>query len=88
VTYRWDLLGYINALRQERFALLQRTLQIDILDLLTQIRPRVYHPDKPILDLQVDVGALHDILFEYAQGFDFERCTATDPKKEGQLCTR
>lgn len=67
-----DLLGQVDRLDDGDVALLDRALEVDVLDLLAQVRRRADQPDVPVLDLEVDVGAVDDGLLDLALGFDRE----------------
>ena len=64
----WDLLGQGNLLIDGRFALLDGALKVDVLNLLAEVGLLVDERDKPVLDLQVHLGALGDVLREVALG--------------------
>jgi len=67
---RWDLLGEVDRLGDRDNALLNRTLEVDVLDLLAQVRLGVHQPDQTILDLKVDVCALVDGLVDGSDSLD------------------
>lgn len=71
----WDLLGQIDILLNLNIAFVQRALQIDILDRVTQIGGLLDDRDEPVLDLKVDFGAFLDFLIELAGGGD-SQCLA------------
>lgn len=80
ITYRRDLLGQLNILCESHFALLQRTVQVDIFDLLTEVCFLVDQADQAILDLQENLGTLLDLLAEGTLGDDGEVLTTIVPK--------
>lgn len=49
-TYRWDLLGDVDGLGNGQLALLDRTLEIDVFDLLAQAGLGADEADQAILD--------------------------------------
>jgi hypothetical protein len=57
-------------------ALLDGAVEVDVLDLLAQIGRRGDEPDVTVLDLEVDVGAVQNVLLDGAGGFDPEGFTA------------
>ena len=65
---RRDLFRQINLLRQCRLALLDRTLEVDVLDGVAEIGGLFDDGDQAVFDLQVDFGALRDVLGEGAFG--------------------
>jgi hypothetical protein len=68
----WDLLWQLNLLRDGGPALLDRALEIDVLDLLAQVCLGRENLDRAVLDLQKNICALFDFLLECARGFDEE----------------
>lgn len=80
-TYGRNLLGKVNVLGQLHRALLQRALEIDILEVLTQVGLLVDDADQTVLDLQVNLCALLDILRQDSRGLDGQS-DATANKRE------
>lgn len=68
--YRWDLLREVDRLGDGDNALLNRALEVDVLDLLAQVRLGVHQPDQTILDLEIDVCALLDGLVDGSDSLD------------------
>lgn len=64
--YRRDLGRQVNILRNLHLASLQRALEVDVANLLAQIRLSANKSDKAVLDSQQDVGALLDPLLDLA----------------------
>lgn len=71
-TYGRNLLGKLDILGQAHWALLERALQVDILDVLAKIRLLVDDADQAILDLQVDLCALLDVFVKDTRCLDRE----------------
>lgn len=71
-TYRWDLIGQINLLGQGHGTLLQRALEIDILDLLTQIDLLLQQGNQAPFNLQEHRSALLDGIAQGTFCFDGE----------------
>lgn len=69
-TYRWDLLRQVDLLGERELSLLQRTVEIDILDLVAEIDFAVQYGDQAILDDQEYGSALLDILQQGPVGLD------------------
>lgn len=65
---RWDL----DALGQLHRALLQRTAQVDVADLVAEVALRLDQRDQAVFDLEKDFGAGFDIFGEGAGGGDGE----------------
>lgn len=65
VTYRWDLLGQLDLLLQDHVTLLQRAVEVNILDLLAEIGGLSDERDQTILDFQENGSTLLD---SFAQG--------------------
>jgi len=82
VTYWRDFLRQVKLLRESHFALLERALQVDILDLVAEVRLLIDQADQAIPDLQENLGALVDGLAEGTRSVDGEGFT-TAP--EGEL---
>jgi hypothetical protein len=85
-TYRWDLTRQLNVLCQVQLALPQGALQVDLLNLFTEIRFLVDESDKAIFDLEVYFGAFFDVgsqvaFCRYGEGF----ATVTNLMSEGCL---
>jgi len=59
---RRDLLRQLHLFRKRRLALLDRTLEVHVLDLVAEIGVLLDDGDKAVLDLQVDFGAFFDVL--------------------------
>jgi hypothetical protein len=62
----WDLLWQLNLLRDGGPALLDRALEIDVLDLLAQVCLGRENLNRAVLDLQKNICALFDFLLECA----------------------
>lgn len=71
-TYRRDLPGQCNLLRNGPLAFLDRAVEVYIRDLFAEIGLRVDELDQAVLDLKNDVRALGDVFEEGAHGFDGE----------------
>lgn len=71
-TYGRNLLGKFNILGQAHWALLERALQVDILDVLAKVRLLIDDTDQAVLDLQVDLCALLDVFVEDTRCLDRE----------------
>lgn len=69
---RRNLLRQVDFLRQGRLTLLDRALQIDVLDRVAEIGGLLDDGDQAILDLKVHDGALSHVLGERARGCDCE----------------
>ncbi len=86
LAYGWDLLWQLDILRNRNAACLDRALQIDIWNLLAQIRLLVDQSNQSIFDLQKHLGPLLDVLAQRAHSFDREclptmdRLACTTPK--------
>lgn len=76
VLSRWDLLWQFHTLRERGLALLNRALQIDILDGVAKVGGLLDDGDQAVLDLQVDGGAFGDVLREGACCRDLEGSAA------------
>ena len=71
---RRDLLGQIHILRQRRLTLLDRALEVDVLDRVAEVGGLLDDGYEAVFDLEVDFGALGDVLGEgagccYGEGF-------------------
>lgn len=60
ITYRRNLLRYLDRLGDRQIALLDGALQVDILDLFAQIGFGADESNQTILDDKVDVGSFRD----------------------------
>lgn len=78
-TCRRNLLGQIDLLRQDHITLLQRALQINILDLVTQVHSLLHQSDNAPLDFNVHDGTFGDGFVESTRGSNSE-CLATNGK--------
>jgi hypothetical protein len=67
-TYRRNLLGQVDLLRQDHAALLKGALQINILDLVTQVHGLLHQSDNTPLDFNVHDGTLGDGFVESTRG--------------------
>lgn len=76
-TYGRNLVGQLHVLDQRHRALLQRALEIDILDIVAQVCLLVDDADQAVLDLQVHLGAFFDIFAEQTARLDRERLATT-----------
>lgn len=72
ISYRRDLLGQFDILCQNHLALLQRTLEVHIAELITKIGGLRDQSDKAIFDDQVDICALHNFIPYGTAGRDSE----------------
>lgn len=75
-TYRRNLPGQINILGQAQLALLERALEIRLLNGVTRIALLVDQRDQTVLDLQMHFGALADFLLEVTGCLDGELLAA------------
>jgi len=75
-THRRDLLGQVDRLDDGQLALLDGALEVDVLDLVAQVRLRADQADVAVPDLEVDVGAVEDGLLDGALGLNLEGCAA------------
>jgi hypothetical protein len=71
-----DLLGELDVLGQRGLALLDRALEVHVLDLVAKVGGLLDDGDQAILDLQVHLGAFFDICREVTAGGDAEGHTA------------
>lgn len=69
-TYRRNLGRQIDVLGQAQLALLQRALEVRLLDGVACIAFLVDQGDEPVLDLQVHLAALANLLLEVARRLD------------------
>lgn len=76
VLSRWDLVREVNVLGQSLSALLERALEVDVLDGIAEIGGLTDDSDETVLDLQVDLCALGDVLLELAARSNRERLAA------------
>ena len=80
--YRRNLLGKIDILGQLHGTLLQRTLEIDILQVVAQVGFLVDDADQAILDLQVHLCALLNVLGQNTRCLDGQSdATGIHPNK-------
>lgn len=68
--YRRDLLGQFDLLNDGKLSLLDRALEIDILDLLAEVERLVDELDKAVFDHQLYVRALRNCLLDCSSSFD------------------
>jgi len=68
----WDLLGQLDGLGKSHLALLQRTAEIDLVDLFAEIDFLVEDADEAVLDLDVNFRAFFDVLGKGALSGDDE----------------
>lgn len=61
------MLGHVDLLRQDHLALLQGALQIDVLNLLTQVHSLLNQSDNTPLDFHVDESTVGDGFVESAR---------------------
>lgn len=71
-----DLLGKLDVFGQSSLALLDRTLEIHVLNGVAQVGILLDDGDQAVLDLQVHFGALLDVLREVAASGDAEDLAA------------
>lgn len=71
-TYRWDLPRQVDLLLHRNLALLQRTVKIDVLNLLAEVDLLPEEGDQAILDLQEHGSTVRDLLLQGTFGFDGE----------------
>lgn len=76
MAYRRYLLGQVHLLRQDHLALLQRTREIDILDLVTQVDRLFHQGDQAPFHLEGDGRTFLYLVEQSAAGFDSERLTS------------
>ena len=69
-TYRRNLSRQIDVLGHAQLALLQRALEVRLLDGVACIALLVDQGDKPVLDLQVHLAALANLLLEVTRRLD------------------
>jgi hypothetical protein len=72
----WNLLGELDVLGQRGLALLDRALEVDVLDGIAEVGSLLDDGNQAILDLQVHLGAVFDVLREVAAGSDAEDLAA------------
>lgn len=75
-TYGRDLGRKGDRFRDGEVPLLDRALEVDVRDLLAEIRARADKADKTVLDLEEDVGTLLNDLRRVASGLDDELLAA------------
>lgn len=71
-----DLLGELDVLGQGGLALLERALEVDVLDLAAEVGVLPDDGDQAVLDLQVDLGAIFDVFREVTASDDAEGLAA------------
>jgi hypothetical protein len=71
-THRRNLFGQVDLLRQDHLALLKWALEINILDLFTQIHGLLHQSDNTPLDFNVHDGTLGDSFVESTRGGNSE----------------
>ena len=64
--YRWDLLGKVDGFGNGEDTLLDGAFHIDVGDLVAKIGLDVDQAYVSVLDLQVDVSALHNGFLDYS----------------------
>ena len=69
-TYRRNLPRQLNILSQAELALLQRTLEIRLLNRVARVALLVDQRDQSVLDLEMHLGALADLFLEIARRLD------------------
>ena len=67
-----DLLGELDVLGQGGLALLERALEVDVLDLAAEVGVLPNDGDQAVLDLQVHLGAIFDVFREVTASDDAE----------------
>lgn len=72
MTHRRHLLGDLDGLRDGEDALLDGALEVDVADLLAEVRLGVDEADQAVLNNKVNVGALLDCLEDGARRADNE----------------
>lgn len=78
-THRGNLVGKLDRLGDAQDALLDRALEVDVLNLLAEVRLRADKANQAVLDLQEDVGALLDGLLDGTGSLDDELLTTETP---------
>lgn len=71
-THRGNLVGELDGLGNGQYSLLDGALEVDVPNLLAQVRLRADKANQAVLDLQQDIGALLDILLDGTGGLDDE----------------
>jgi hypothetical protein len=71
-----DLLGELDVFGQGGLALLDRALEIDLLDLGAEVGSLPDDGDQAVLDLQVHLGAVFDVFRKVTTGDDAEGLAA------------
>lgn len=74
-TYGRNLARQFNVLGQAQLALLQRALEVCLLDGVARIALLVDQGDQPVLDLKVHLAALLNLFLEVARGLDAQLLT-------------
>ena len=72
LTHRRHLLGDLDGLRDGEDAFLDGALEVDVADLLAEVRLGVDEADQAVLNNKVDIGALLDRLEDGARRADNE----------------
>ena len=72
MTHRRHLLGNLDGLRDGEDAFLDGALEVDVADLLAEVRLGVDEADQAVLNNKVDIGALLDRLEDGARRADNE----------------
>lgn len=71
-----DLLRQLDVLGQGQLALLERALEVDVLDLAAEVGVLPDDGDQAVLDLQMHLGAVFDVFCEVAASDDAEGLAA------------
>lgn len=74
LTYGWDFLGQVDLLDDGNPALFDGALEIDVLDLLAEIRLGIDQTDVSIFDLEIHICALLDLVLHRASCCDVKCC--------------
>jgi hypothetical protein len=87
ITYWWDLLGQVHILRQDHFTLLQRTLQVHVPELLTQVDSLFDQGDEAPLHYQVHISSLFNSLLHSSFGGNSQLLPPRDMKSVSNQST-
>ena len=81
-----DLLGKLDVLGQGGLALLDRALEVDVLDLVAEVGVLLDDGDQAVLDLQVHLRAIFDVLRKVTAGHDAEDLTTVAWSQRMHIC--
>ena len=81
-----DLLGKLDVLGQGGLALLDRALEVDVLDLVAEVGILLDDGDQAVLDLQVHLRAIFDVLRKVTAGHDAEDLTTVAWGQRMYIC--